>query len=145
VRPIVKAQHIREYIYAFAAICSHDGQMSSLITDQVNAATMSQFLEQVTHEYPDDEILMVLDGAGWHRAKQLKIPERMTLLLLPPYSPELNPVEHLWDEIREKFFPNKCFNSLNAVQDTLCQGLHELHNNEKRLQSLCGFPWIIEA
>lgn len=144
-RPIVKAQHIREYIYAFAAICPHDGQMSSLITDQVNAATMSQFLEQVTHEYPDEEILMVMDGAGWHRAKQLKIPERMTLLLLPPYSPELNPVEHLWDEIREKFFPNKCFNSLNAVQDTLCQGLHELHNNEKRLQSLCGFPWIIEA
>jgi hypothetical protein len=50
--------------------------MSSLITDQVNAATMSQFLEQVTHEYPNDEILLVLDGAGWHRAKQLKIPGR---------------------------------------------------------------------
>jgi hypothetical protein len=64
VRSIVKAQHIREYIYAIAAICPHDGQMSSLITDQVNAATISQFLEQVTHEYPNDEILMVLDGTG---------------------------------------------------------------------------------
>jgi transposase len=144
IRPVVKAHHIREYIYAFAAICPHDGQMSSFIADQVNAQTMSQFLQQVAHEYPNDDILMVLDGASWHRAKELHIPQHMTLILLPPYSPELNPVEHLWDELREKYFANRCFGSLDAVEQTLALALHALHKSQPRLFSMCGFPWITE-
>jgi transposase len=60
------------------------------------------FLAEVAQHHPQDDILLVLDGAGWHRAKDLRIPENMRLLHLPPYSPELNPVEHLWEEIREK-------------------------------------------
>ena len=144
IRPIVKAQHIREYIYAFAAICPHDGQMSSLITDHVDASTMSQFLAQVANEYLGDEILMVVDGAGWHRAKQLQIPSTMRLLLLPPYSPELNPVEHLWDDRREKHFANRCFDSIEAVRENLCHGLRELHHDLKRIKSMCAFPWIVK-
>ncbi len=142
VRPTVEAQHIREYLYAFAAVCPHDGQLTSLITDRVDADTMSIFLAQVAAEYPNDDIFMILDGAGWHRAGALRIPHSMRLHFLPPYSPQLNPVENLWDELREKHFANRCFGSLTAVKDTLCVALRELHHDHKRTQSITGFPWI---
>jgi transposase len=144
VRPLVKAQHVREYLYAFAAICPHDGQMSSFITDHVNAHTMSLHLQQVADEYPDEDILMIMDGASWHRAKDLRIPPNMTIRLLPPYSPELNPVEHLWDEIREKYFANRCFDSLDAVADMLLKALRDLHHNKGLIKSMSAFPWIVE-
>ena len=143
-RPLVKSQHIREYLYAFAAICPIDGHKSTLITDQVNAYTMSLHLQQIANEYPDEEILLVMDGASWHRAKELRVPHNMTLRLLPPYSPELNPVEHLWDEIREKYFANHCFNSLDAVAEMLKEALRELHDDKPRIKSMSAFPWIME-
>jgi transposase len=144
VRPLVTAQHVREYLYAFAAISPHDGHMSTLIADHVNAHTMSVHLQHVANEYPDEEILMILDGASWHRAKDLRIPHNMTLKLLPPYSPELNPVEHLWDDIREKYFANQFFNSLDAVAEQLTDALREMHSDRQRVKSMSSFPWIIE-
>jgi transposase len=57
---------------------------------------------------------MFLDGAGWHRAKPLAIPENMRLQALPPYSPQLNPMEHIWEELREKWFANEVFDSLDS-------------------------------
>ena len=108
---------VREYTYAYAAVSPADGVLDSLILPTVNAQAMSLFLHEVSQRHPDDFILMVMDKAGWHVANDLVIPENMRLIFLPPYSPELNPVEHLWDEIREKWFPNKVFNSLKEVQN----------------------------
>lgn len=104
---------------------------------------MSRFLQQVVAEFPGDDILMVLDGAGWHYAKELGIPDNITLQFLPPYSPELNPAEHLWDEIREKFFANRTFEDLEAVIFHLGQAVHGLHQENHRVKSLCGFDWIV--
>jgi transposase len=75
----------------------------------VTAQTMSIFLAKVSERHAHECVVMVLDGAGWHQANDLEIPEHMKLVRLPPYSPELNPAEHLWDEIREKWFPNPRF------------------------------------
>ena len=61
---------------------------------------------------------MVLDGAGWHKSKAMTIPDNIRLLSLPPYSPELNPVEHLWDELREKHFHNRTFDTNSISLDT---------------------------
>jgi transposase len=83
-----------------------------------------------------------LDRASWHRAKSLKIPENIRLLPQPPYSPEVMPVEHLWEEIREKHFDNHIFKSLDAVEDTLCQALRQLIAQPKRLRSLSFFPHL---
>jgi len=87
--------------------------------------------------------MMVMDQAGWHIAKRLTIPENMRLLWLPPYSPQCNPVEHVWDEIREKWFSNKVFESLDAVEHTLLEALGTLENDQKRMLGLTGFDWII--
>ena len=88
---------------------------------------------------------MVMDGAGWHRNQDLVIPENMRLLTLPPYSPELNPVEHLWDELREKWFHNRVFDSLEALEDHLETGLRSMEGSSEMVRSIVSWPWIIDS
>jgi transposase len=142
-RPDVGMQIIREYSYAFAAVSSHDGTLDSLVLPMVNTETMSIFLAEVARRHSDELVLMALDGAGWHRANALVIPDNIRLIPLPPYSPQLNPVEHLWDEIREKWFTNLVFDSLDAVEDRLVEALATLERNTPHIQSITGFDWIV--
>jgi hypothetical protein len=141
-RPVVGHQVVREYVYGVAAACPFDGQISSLILPYVDAETMSMFLAQVSQEFADDWNLMFLDGAGWHRAKNLRVPANVRLLPLPPYSPELNPVEHLWDHLRENYFGNETFGTLQEVSDRLCQGFRQLSAQPDLVRSLTCFDWI---
>ena len=86
-----------------------------------------------------------MDQAAWHKAKALEIPVNIKLLNLPPYSPELNPTEHLWEDMREKWFPNLVFKSIAAVEDTLVKGLVSLERDASRVTKLTDFKWIISA
>jgi len=141
IRPIVKNRLVREYTYAFAAISPHDGVMDSLILPWVNAETMSLFLAIVAERHLDEFIVMALDGAGWHIAEDLVVPHNMKLVFLPPYSPELNPVEHLWDHLREKHFSNFLFSSMSVLTNELCRALHQTELNPIMLKSMCGFGY----
>lgn len=141
-RPLVKRREIREYTYAYAAVSPHDGVMDSLILPWVNAETMSLYLDFVAGRHPDEYILMVMDCAGWHIAKDLSVPKNMRVIYLPPYSPELNPAEHLWDALRERHFGNRMFKGMEAVTNTLCRGLREMENHPASTQKLAGFDWI---
>lgn len=141
-RPVVGARLERQYLYAFGAVSPHDGVMDSLILPWVNAETMSLFLAEVARRHADEFILMVMDQAGWHLASQLRIPQTMRLIFLPPYSPELNPAEHLWEALREDCFANHVFRTLDTVEQVLCDGLSALENNTSRVQSMTGFQWI---
>jgi transposase len=89
--------------------------------------------------------VMVLEGAGWHRANSLVVPENMRLEALPPYNPQLNPVEHLRDEIREKWFANEVFDSLDGVEDRLVEALLAVERNQDLVTSITGFEWIINC
>jgi putative transposase len=143
IRPHVSAQLVREFTYAFAAVSPQDGVLESLVLPEVTAETMSLFLAEVAARHPADFILMFLDQAGWHKAKALVVPVNMRLEWLPPYSPECNPVEHLWEEIREKWFANRLFRHLDGVEDTLVTALHTLEQETERIASITGFDWII--
>jgi len=145
IRPEVPTQIVREYSYAYAAVSPHDGVLDTLILPDANTAMMNLFLEEVARRHPEDFILMFLDKAGWHRAKALNIPHNMRLLWLPSYSPQCNPAEHLWDEIREKHFANKVFKSLDAVEDELEMALHDMEKHPSQTASLCGFDWIVSC
>ena len=114
--------------------------MLSLILPEASTAMMNCFLEQVSQPFSKYFIVMQVDGAGWHRAHELVVPSNIRLIEQPPYSPEINPVEHIWDELREKYFHNRAFPSLEALIDVLCQGLNALADDKKRLRSLTGFP-----
>jgi transposase len=142
-RPEVSVQIVREYTYLFGATSPHDGVLDTLILPEVNAEAMSLFLAEVALRHSQDYILMVLDGAGWHRARDLVTPPNMRLVFLPPYSPELNPMEHVWEEIREKWFPNRVFNSLEAVEHRLVQAVRYLESQRQLVASITGFDWVV--
>ena len=129
-----------EYTYAYAAVDVDTGELDTLILPSVNGACMQVFLDEVSTRHPFDRIVMVLDGAGWHSSQALKAPK---LLPLPPYDPELNPVQRLWDELREKHFHNLAFDSLDALEDHLEHALNSMESNNATVQSIVHWPWII--
>jgi len=142
VRPLVGTRIEREYSYAYAAVSPHDGALVSLVLPEVNAELMSLFLAEVARRYAPTFILLVLDGAGWHRAGELVVPTNMRLESLPARSPELNPAEHLWEEIREKWLRNQLFLHQQAVERQVEKGLAALERDPQRVASLTGFTWV---
>jgi transposase len=142
VRPDVSTQFVREYEYAFAAVSPQDGLLDTLVLPTVNTEAMSIFLAEVSRRHATEFIVMVLDGAGWHKARRLLVPVNMRLLFLPPWSPQLNPVEHVWKEGREKWLANRVFDSLSAVEEQLMTALKTLAEDSPRVASLTGFEWI---
>ena len=143
IRPVCGAQIIREYIYAYSAISPIDGAIDSLIAPRADTEIMAIFLQQVAERFAEEFIIMFMDKASWHTAGKLKVPENMKLLFLPPYSPQLNPVEHLWKEVREKCFSNEVFNSIDAVEDRLMDALSFMNKTPDTVTSFSGFDWIV--
>ena len=88
---------------------------------------------------------MVLDGTSSHRALALEIPENISLIRLPPYSPELNPVEILWHELREKHCSNRVFETLAAVQAAVEAEMSLLAANTDAVARLSAWQWILES
>jgi putative transposase len=144
-RPSVPAQIVREALYAFAAICPVSGQIASTLLPTANTEMMNIFLKQVSQEFADSFLVMQVDRAGWHRSQQLQVPENIRLIFQPPYSPQVNPVEHLWEEWREKHFANRIFSSLDTLQDHLCSALNVLSSHPDFIRSLTYFSHIRAA
>ena len=140
---MVGARLERKYLYAFSAVSPHDGVLDSLVLPWVNAQTMSMFLSEVAQRHADEFVFMVMDQAGWHLAGELAVPSNMRVMYLPPYSPEPNPAEHLWEAIREECFANHVFADLDAVEGALTAGIVALEADPLRTQSMTGFNWII--
>lgn len=146
-RPIVPQQAIREYVYAYAAVAPGTGEVDSLILPDMYSSTLQVFLEELARRHPDELILLVMDSAPCHRAGHnlLTIPHNIHLLFQPPYSPEVNPAERLWDELREKFFKNCVFRDMNAVTNQLVTALQWIESRPDSIHSLTSFPWISDA
>ena len=142
-RPTVCNGYVREFVYVYGAVSPIDGELDWMICREMNTEKMTAFLAQVSAAHDNEFIVMVVDGASSHVSKDLAIPENIRLLRLPPYAPELNPQEHVWDEIREKEFPNRVYSDLTGVIRQLEAGLPRLAANTKRLHSLTAWPWIV--
>jgi transposase len=145
IRPMCKAMCVREYTYAYAAVEVRSGEVDSLILPKANTECMQIFLDEVASRHSTEKIVMVLDGASWHKSTSLNAPENMRLVCLPAYAPELNPVEHIWDELREKFFHNKVFDSLRALEKQLMTALKSAEENSEKIKSIVAWDWIINA
>jgi transposase len=96
-------------------------------------------------KFSKELILLVVDGAGNHRSDELEIPANIILQLLPPYSPELNPQENLWDEIREKIFKNYALKSMNDVNGKLDEAALYIEHNPMLVKSITSFPYIAKS
>ena len=104
---------------------------------KTNAVCMNLFLAEVSRRFPQEHILMIMDQAAWHTAKTLCVPDNIEIFPLLPHSPQLNPVENIWDEVREKGFHNEVFNSLLLVEDRLYDTLADLEYSPSRVQRIC--------
>ena len=132
-------------VHICTAVSVIDGDPDTLILPQVNSDCMQPFIDEVSSRHLDDRIIMVLDGAGWHKVRSLVVPDNMRLVSLQPYLPELNPVEHLWDELREKAFANLVFDSLNSLEGHLEISLRAMECDKGRAHSIVAWPWIINS
>lgn len=143
IRAIVGSQIVREYLYAFTCVCPQTGETNSMVVSDCDTEMMNLFLEQTSAIFSNYRIIMILDSAGWHRSKELIFPDNIVLWALPPYSPELNPTEHIWDYVREqKGFKNRTFESLEEVEETLCMALNELYQENETIRKLTNFTWL---
>lgn len=141
-RPLVKIEIVQQFSYAYAALSPHDGTLDSLILPHVDGSCMEIFLQELGRRHEKENILLVLDGAGWHHSRQVRIPDNIRLVFLPPYSPDLNPVEHFWEELREKYFHNVLFQSLSSLDDQLETGLRDYEQNPEKMVALTSWDWI---
>jgi len=141
IRPCVPCHHIREYRYVYGAVSPHDGESFFLVMPYCNTDCMNVFLRELSASYPNDMILLAADNAAWHRSKALEIPSNIVLFPLLPYTPELNPIEQIWKEIRKCGFKNEIFSSLEKVVDRLCETINSLSSDS--VKSITGRDWIL--
>ena len=142
-RPTVRNGYERQFTYVYGAVSPLQGQLDWSLSPKMNTEQMKGFLLQVSQSHPDEFIVMVVDGASSHKAKELSVPENIRLLSLPGYSPELNPEEHIWDELREKAFPNAVLDDMDLVVQRLKEGMNGLAADADRIRRISAWPWIV--
>jgi transposase len=135
-----KVQQGYKNFYLYSCVAPFSGESFTLFLPEVNTEMMNIFFDELTQKYPDREIVIALDQAGWHKAKDLKHSDTVTLIYLPPYSPELNPVEKLWQWLRKEVTHNTIFRKLEDMMDSL---EHEIrHLTPDRLAQLCHCSYL---
>ena len=118
----------------------------ALILPEVSANAMQVYLDKFAETIAVDEhVLLVLDQAGWHEAKTLRVPANITLKPLPPRAPELNPVERLWLFLKEKFLSHRLLDDYDAIVDAATAAWNRMAHEPGRLTSLCSYPWIMNC
>ena len=143
-RPTAIRQTEYEWVYLWAAVEPATGESAAMITPTVNTGLMNRFLVGLSGMLAADEhAVLVLDNAGWHVANALRVPSNITLLLLPPYAPELNPVERLWAWLRSHHLSNRIYADYADLLNQTDRAWLTL--DKPTLQSVCNCPWLERA
>jgi hypothetical protein len=133
----------RRYTWAhlFAAVRPSTGQGFALVLPEATTGTMQVFLDGFAAQLaPDEHAAVLLDQAGWHGARGLAVPENVTLVPLPPYAPQLNPVERVWLYLRERHLSHRLLDSYDAIVDACSAAWNQL--TAERLRSLTSYPYL---
>jgi transposase len=143
-RPTAVKQTRYEGVYLYAAVEPATGESVALLAPNVNTGTFNVFLAMLAAEVkPDEHVVLVMDQAGWHRSKGLRLPDCVTVLLLPPYSPELNPVENLWHHLRSHYLSNRAYDDYDHLVDAGTAAWRKL--TPEVLKSVCACPYLERA
>ncbi len=129
--------------YMYAAVSPFVGTNFSLIMPGVNTEIMNVYLQELAGQFPTHTILMIMDRAGWHRSKGLQIPLNITIKYLPPYSPELNPVEKLWEWLRKEVTHNRTFTTLTEIITELSEEYRRITaEDDAKIRQLCHCSYL---
>ena len=131
-------------VQLFGAVCPERGAGMALALPEVSTGAMTLFLAELARVVPaGTHAVLVLDRAGWHVSGDLVVPANLTLVHLPPYSPELNPVERVWLYLRERWLSHRVLaGGYGAVVDAACAAWNALTAEPGRLRSLTSYPWL---
>lgn len=145
-RPTVPKQTQYDYLYIFGAACPDTGSAVALIAPRVDTDMMNYFLSEFAASLaPDVHAVMILDQAGWHVSKQLRVPDNLTLIHLPPRSPELNPMENLWHWITGHHWSNRVHADYASMLDAASAALAQTFAEVDRVKSICNAPYLGRA
>ena len=142
IRALVDQQQAYLNGYLFSALSPTTGKGFHLLLPAMNSDIMKIFLLELKKQHPNQEVVVVLDNAPCHRRKDLHNIEGLTLVNLPPYSPELNPVERYFEEIR-RGAANRVFESLEKCEELIIEAVNSWDNSTK-LKQLLGYDWILK-
>jgi hypothetical protein len=131
--------------YIFGAICPKLGKAAALVMPWCDTHAMNQHLIEISANVADDaHAMLVMDQAGWHMSNALIVPANITILPLPPKSPELNPVENLWQFMRDNWLSNRVFKSYDDIVDHCCDAWRKLQRQPWRIMSIGRRKWASE-
>jgi len=134
-----------QWAYIFGAICPKRGLGAGLVMPFADTPAMQAHLDEIaTMVDQDAHAIVILNQAGWHTSKSLVVPNNITLLPLPPRSPELNPVENLWQFMRENWLSNRIFQSYDDIVALCCQAWNNIIDQPSRIMSIRHRDWAHE-
>ena len=144
--PRVIRQTNYKWTYLFGSVCPLTGQCHGCRMPYANTWIMNLYLKDFAKHLPSNtHALMVMDGAGWHNSKELQIPDNVSILLLPPYSPELNPAELIWRQLRQRKLSNRLYPTIDELEAAVDEAWLWILSQQEQLSNLCLFPWIKSA
>lgn len=134
------------FIYVILAVSAMTGACTALIMDGIDTKVINAFLKQMSQELgPNRHGILIWDGAPWHVAKGVKIPKNISIITLPPYSPELNPVERMWNYMRSHFWSNKVYEDKAALVAEAVESMNRVASDSELMKSVCAAPYIRKA
>lgn len=141
-RPRAVRQNGREWLYVLMAVCVSTGAASALIMPELNTEVLNLFLEQFSGELPAGvHAVLIWDGAGYHTSGDLAVPSNVSLIQLPPYSPELNPVENLWHYLRSHHWSNREYDGYDGLQKEAVRSLRAVSDADT-LKNICNTDYV---
>ena len=141
-RPRAVKQQQFLYTYIFGAVCPEQKSCAALVWPEVNHIGLGKHLQELSWHVPKGRhALVVMDRAGWHRAKDLELPENISILHLPPYSPELNPQEQVWEYLKDRFLSNRVFKNYEEIVNVCCEAWSSFASEPDRIASLTQRKW----
>jgi hypothetical protein len=130
------------YQYIFGAINPSDGTSAALILPQVDTGCLQLHLEEISSKIPSGRhAVVIMDQAGWHISKSLKVPSNISLLHLPPYSPQLNPQENIWRYLKDTFLSNRTFDNSEDIMDACCEAWNSIAGSPELIMSIGNRDW----
>jgi len=137
-RPRALRQTKYEWLYVLGAVCPATGQSVGLLSPYLDTQIVNALFEQFSREVdPGVHVVMVWDQGGFHTSKKLKVPQNMTIIPLPAYSPELNPVENLWHYLRSHYWSNRIYANYDALRLAAIEAWQEAALDPAIIQSVC--------
>jgi DDE superfamily endonuclease len=126
-----------------AAACPATGAATGIIMPHLDSDVINLFLGEFSRQLaPDVHAVLIWDGAGFHTSGSLEVPENVTLVKLPPYSPELNPIENLWHYLRSHYWSNRTYADWESLKQAAAEGLLAVGNDAERIKTVCAAPYV---